>query len=136
MTGYLIAGIAALGSILLLVLKSLFKTKKQVKDQKKEIKEIEKKEEKKYEAEKKAAEIKKTVNTGDDDSDFDNGLQQLHKYSQRKKVDQLVWATFPDPIGIVTRDKATNIVSMPYSYWKQIENYVIETEKNIEILTK
>ena len=34
--------------------------------------------------EKKAAEIKKSVNTGDDDSDFDNGLQQLHKYSQRK----------------------------------------------------
>ena len=32
----------------------------------------------------KAAEIKKSVNTGDDDSDFDNGLQQLHKYSQRK----------------------------------------------------
>ena len=57
----------------------------------------------------------------------------IHKES---KVDQLVWATFPDPIGIVTRDKATNIVSMPYSYWKQIENYVIETEKNIEILTK
>ena len=84
MTGYLIAGLAALGSILLLVLKSLFKTKKQVKDQKKEIKEIKKKEEKKYEAEKKAAEIKKSVNTGDDDSDFDNGLQQLHKYSQRK----------------------------------------------------
>ena len=80
MTGYLIAGLAALGSILLLVLKSLFKTKKQVKEKK----EIEKKEEKKYEAEKKAAEIKKSVNTGDDDSDFDNGLQQLHKYSQRK----------------------------------------------------
>ena len=57
----------------------------------------------------------------------------IHKES---KVDQLVWAAFPDPIGIVTRDKATNTVSMPYSYWKQIENYVIETEKNIEILTK
>ena len=57
----------------------------------------------------------------------------IHKES---KVDQLVWATFPDPIGMVTRDKATNTVSMPYSYWKRIENYVIETEKNIEILTK
>ena len=57
----------------------------------------------------------------------------IHKES---KVDQLVWATFPNPIGIIIRDKATNTVSMPYSYWKQIENYVIETEKNIEILTK
>lgn len=84
MIGYLIAGLAALGGILILVLKSLFKTKKEVKEQKKEIKEMEKKEEKKYEAEKKAAEVKKSVNTGDDDIDFDNGLQQLHKYSQRK----------------------------------------------------
>lgn len=53
---------------------------------------------------------------------------------------ELEWTLFPSPIvngeNVVKFDLETKTVSMPLWYWKQITNYVIDTETNIEIIEK
>ena len=51
---------------------------------------------------------------------------------------EIEWATFPSPyvhgVSVVTYTQDTDSVSMPLWYWLKVTEYVIDTEKNIEIL--
>lgn len=51
---------------------------------------------------------------------------------QSLKNDNLEWSVFPDPTDVVTYNG--EFVQMPLWYWLKITDYVIDTERNIEIL--
>lgn len=55
-----------------------------------------------------------------------------------KEKIEIEWSTFPDPIedgiSVVVYDEENDKVTMPFTYWQKIVKYVIDTEKNIEIL--
>lgn len=57
-----------------------------------------------------------------------------------KEIVDLEWTLFPDPNingeSVVTYDDTTKTVKMPLWYWKNITEYVVDTETNIEILEK